>query len=93
VLCAVDLSGRDYLGYELPIPAQKIGAFDTELVQEFWLAFVRNAGCTMHLRLLTGSNSHHIAEGAFKAAGRALRQAVSVDPVFADDIPSTKGVL
>lgn len=93
VLCAVDLSGRDYLGYELPIPSQKIGSFDTELVEEFWLGFVRNAGCTLHLRLLTGSNSHHIAEGAFKAAGRALRQAVAVDPAFADDIPSTKGVL
>lgn len=93
VLCAVDLSGRDYLGYELPIPSQKIGSFDTELVQEFWLGFVRNAGCTLHLRLLTGSNSHHIVEGAFKAAGRALRQAVAVDKDFAQDIPSTKGVL
>lgn len=93
VLCAVDLSGRDYLGYDLPIPSQKIGSFDTELVEEFWLGFVRNAGCTLHLRLLTGSNSHHIAEGAFKAAGRALRQAVAVDKDFAQDIPSTKGVL
>ena len=93
VLCAVDLSGRDYLGYDLPIPSQKIGSFDTELVEEFWLGFVRNACCTLHLRLLTGSNSHHIAEGAFKAAGRALRQAVAVDKDFAQDIPSTKGVL
>lgn len=93
VLCAVDLSGRAYLGYELPIPSQKIGSFDTELVEEFWLGFVRNAQTTLHIRLLTGSNSHHIAEGAFKAAGRALREAVAVDSAFSDDIPSTKGVL
>lgn len=93
VLCAVDFSGRAYLGYELPIPSQKIGTFDTELVEEFWLGFVRNAQCTLHFRLLTGSNSHHIAEGAFKAAGRAFRQAVSIDPSFSDEIPSTKGVL
>ncbi len=93
VLCAVDLSGRAYLGYELPIPSQKIGTFDTEMVEEFWLGFVRNAQATLHIRLLTGSNSHHIAEGAFKAVGRALRAAVAVDPVFSDEIPSTKGVL
>jgi len=93
VLCAIDISGRDYLGYELPIPSHKIGTFDTELVQEFWLGFVRNANCTMHLRLLAGSNSHHIAECAFKAAGRALRQAIAVDKDFSEDIPSTKGVL
>ena len=93
VLCAVDMSGRAYLGYELPIPSQKIGTFDTELVEEFWLGFVRNAQATLHIRLLTGSNSHHIAEGAFKAAGRALRAAVAVDPVCSDEIPSTKGVL
>ena len=93
VLCAVDMSGRAYLGYELPIPSQKIGTFDTELVQEFWLGFVRNAQATLHIRLLTGSNSHHIVEGAFKAAGRALRAAVAVDAAFSDEIPSTKGVL
>lgn len=93
VLCAVDLSGRAYLGYELPIPSQKIGTFDTELVEEFWLGFVRNAQATLHIRLLTGSNSHHIVEGAFKAAGRALRAAVAVDAAFSDEIPSTKGVL
>ena len=93
VLCAVDLSGRDYLGYELPIPSQKIGTFDTELVEEFWLGFVRNAKATLHIRLLTGSNSHHIVEGAFKAAGRALRTAVAIDTAFSDEIPSTKGVL
>jgi len=93
VLCAVDMSGRAHLGYELPIPSQKIGTFDTELVEEFWLGFVRNAQATLHIRLLTGSNSHHIAEGAFKAAGRALRAAVAVDPACSDEIPSTKGVL
>ena len=93
VLCAVDLSGRSYLGYELPIPSQKIGTFDSELVEEFWLGFVRNAQATLHIRLLTGSNSHHIVEGAFKAAGRALRGAVAIDSAFSDEIPSTKGVL
>ena len=93
VLCAVDLSGRAYLGYELPIPSQKIGTFDSELVEEFWLGFIRNAQATLHIRLITGSNSHHIAEGAFKAAGRALRAAVAVDDAFSNEIPSTKGVL
>ncbi|MBO5892138.1 MAG: imidazoleglycerol-phosphate dehydratase HisB [Oscillospiraceae bacterium] len=93
VLCAVDFSGRAYLGFELPIPSQKIGAFDSELVEEFWLGFVRNAQSTLHIRLLTGSNSHHIVEGAFKAAGRALRAAVAIDPACSDEIPSTKGVL
>ena len=93
VLCAVDFSGRAYLGFELPIPSQKIGTFDSELVEEFWLGFVRNAQATLHIRLLTGTNSHHIVEGAFKAAGRALRAAVAIDPDFSDEIPSTKGVL
>ncbi len=93
ILTAVDLSGRGYLGYDLQIPTEKVGTFDTELVQEFWLGFIRNAQCTLHIRQLAGANSHHIIEGAFKAAGRALRQAVAVDPEFADEIPSTKGVL
>ena len=93
VLCAVDFSGRAYLGFELPIPSQKIGTFDSELVEEFWLGFVRNAQATLHIRLLTGTNSHHIAEGAFKAAGRALRATVAIDSDFSDEIPSTKGVL
>lgn len=93
ILCAVDISGRDCLGFGLEIPTEKVGTFDTELVEEFWLGFVRNAGFTLHFRQLSGSNSHHIIEGAFKAAGRALRQAVSVDPDFAADIPSTKGLL
>ena len=93
ILSAVDLSGRCYLGYALQIPAEKVGSFDTELVEEFWLGFVRNAQCTLHLRQLAGSNSHHIIEGTFKSAGRSLRQAVAVDAAFGDEIPSTKGVL
>ena len=93
IAAAVDLSGRSYLGYALEIPAQKVGSFDTELVQEFWLGFTRTASITLHLRQLAGCNSHHIIEGAFKAAARILRQAVATDPVFADDIPSTKGVI
>ena len=93
ILCAVDISGRGYLGYSLEIPTEKVGTFDTELVEEFWLGFVRNAACTLHICQLAGSNSHHIIEGAFKAAGRCLRAAVAIDPDFADEIPSTKGVL
>lgn len=93
ILTAVDLSGRDYLGYELQIPTEKVGSFDTELVEEFWLGFVRNARCNLHIRQLAGRNSHHIIEGAFKSAACSLKQAVAIDPAFADEIPSTKGVL
>ena len=93
ILAAVDLSGRSYLGFALDIPTARVGSFDTELVEEFWLAFTRNALCTLHLRKIAGSNSHHIIEGAFKAAARALRTAVAIDPARADDVPSTKGVL
>lgn len=93
LLTAVDLSGRAYLGYVMPIPTDRVGDFDTELVEEFWLGFVRNAACTLHIRMLAGTNSHHIIEGAFKSAARSLRKAVSIDPAFANDIPSTKGVL
>ena len=93
ILTAVDLSGRSFLGYELQIPTQKVGTFDTELVEEFWLGFVRNAQCNLHIRQLAGTNSHHIIEGAFKSAGRSLRAAVSIEAAFADEIPSTKGVL
>ena len=93
ILTAVDLSGRGYLGYELQIPTEKVGSFDTELVEEFWLGFVRNCDCTLHIRQLSGTNSHHIIEGAFKSAGRSLRAAVAIDAAFADEIPSTKGVL
>ena len=93
ILTAVDLSGRGYLGYALTIPTQKVGTFDTELVEEFWLAFIRNAACTLHIRQLAGTNSHHIIEGAFKAFARTLGAATAIDPRFADDVPSTKGVL
>ena len=93
ILAAVDLSGRGYLGYALQIPTQKVGSFDTELVEEFFLGFIRNAQCTLHIRQLAGSNSHHIIEGAFKAVGRCLRAAVAIDPACKDEIPSTKGVL
>ena len=93
ILSAVDLSGRSYLGYELAIPSQKVGSFDTELVEEFWLSFVRCAGLNLHIKSLSGSNSHHIIEGAFKAVSRAMRAACKIDADFADEIPSTKGVL
>lgn len=93
ILTAVDLSGRGYLGYDLQIPTQKVGTFDTELVEEFWMGFVRNAECTLHIRQMAGTNSHHIIEGAFKSAGRSLRSAVTIEEAYADEIPSTKGVL
>jgi len=93
ILSAVDFSGRGYLGYALEIPTEKVGDFDTELCEEFWLAFVRQAECTLHIRQLAGKNSHHIIEGAFKSVARSVRSAVRVDAEFADEIPSTKGVL
>ena len=93
VLCAVDLSGRGTLRYTADIPSQKIGTFDTELVQEFFLALSRTAGLTLHIKQLDGENSHHIVEAMFKAFGRALKQAVAIDPAYANEIPSTKGVL
>lgn len=93
ILSAVDCSGRSYLGYELPFETEKIGTFDTQLVEEFWFAFVRGAGCTLHIRKLAGHNSHHVAEGAFKSVARSLRQAVAVEEGAEDEIPSTKGVL
>lgn len=93
VLCAVDLSGRATLRYRAGIPSQKIGTFDTELIQEFFLALTRAAGITLHLQQLDGENSHHIAEAMFKAFGRALKEAVSIDPTTVGEIPSTKGVL
>ena len=93
IMTAVDISGRPYLGYGLQIPAQKVGAFDTELTEEFWLGVVRNADITLHIKQLDGSNSHHIIEGAFKSAARALRQAAAIDKEYADEIPSTKGLL
>ena len=93
ILTAVDLSGRSCLGFDLKIPTEKIGSFDTELVEEFFLAFVRCCPMSLHLRQLAGSNSHHIVEGSFKSAARSLRQAVAMDPAAAGEIPSTKGVL
>lgn len=91
VLAACDISGRSYLGFDLPIRAKKIGSFDTELIEEFFLAFVRQCPMSLHIRKLAGTNSHHIAEGAFKAVARALRAAVATDGT--DSVPSTKGVL
>ncbi|MCQ2425103.1 MAG: imidazoleglycerol-phosphate dehydratase HisB [Lachnospiraceae bacterium] len=93
ILTAVDISGRCFLGYEVSVPTEKVGTFDTELVKEFWLGFIRNAGVTLHIRQLAGENSHHILEGIFKSAARTLRKAVETDPRFADSVPSTKGVL
>lgn len=93
ILTAVDISGRACLGYALQIPTQKVGTFDTELTEEFFLGFIRNALMTLHIRQLAGSNSHHIIEGTFKSVARSLRKAVAIDTAFADDVPSTKGVL
>lgn len=93
ILSAADLSGRGHLEYGLEIPTEKVGTFDTELVKEFWLGFIRNADITLHIMMLAGENSHHIIEGAFKSVGRSLREAVSEDAKFRNDIPSTKGVL
>ena len=93
VLCAVDISGRSCLVYSMDIPAEKIGDFDTELLREFWTAFSSNAGITIHFKQFSGLNSHHIAEASFKAAARSLKEAVSLDMDFPDDMPSSKGVL
>lgn len=90
VLCSVDVSGRSYLSYNLPIPTQKVGDFDTELVNEFFSAFTRSSGMTIHIKLMDGYNSHHIIEGAFKAFARALSAAVKVNGTA---IPSTKGII
>ena len=93
ILTAVDISGRSYLNYDLAIPTQKVGSFDTELTEEFFLGFVRNANLTLHIKQLEGKNSHHIIEGTFKSFGRTMKQAVAIDRDFKDEIPSTKGVL
>ncbi len=93
VLCAADLSGRDYLGWGLDLPSMTVGTFDTELAEEFWLAFVRNCPASIHIRQMAGRNTHHILEAAFKGLGRTLKMAVAMDPRHADEIPSTKGVL
>lgn len=93
ILSAVDLSGRGGFYGELGIPTQKVGDFDTELCGEFFIALANNGGMTLHVRKITGANSHHIIEGAFKAAARALKEAVSLDEKFLNEIPSTKGLL
>ena len=93
ILTAVDCSGRGMLVYDLQIPTEKVGTFDTELTEEFFRALANNARCALHIRQLAGTNSHHIIEGAFKSAARSLRQAVRPDPDCAGEIPSTKGVL
>lgn len=93
ILSAVDFSGRSCLSYGLTLPTQKVGDFDTELGEEFWNGFVRKAECALHIQMLSGTNSHHILEGAFKSVARSLRQAVAIDPQAAGEIPSTKGVL
>ncbi len=93
ILCAVDISGRSFLSCEVNPPTEKVGDFDTELIKEFLLGFVRTSGITLHVRQLAGENSHHILEGVFKALGRALKQACTVDPTLNGALPSTKGVL
>lgn len=93
ILSAVDISGRSFLGYDLKIPTEKVGDFDTELCEEFFLAFTRNFPVSLHIKQLEGKNSHHIIEGTFKSVARSLKQAVRIDAEFADEIPSTKGVL
>lgn len=93
ILSAVDISGRSYLNYDLHIPTEKVGSFDTELTEEFFWGFVRNANLTLHIKQLEGKNSHHIIEGAFKCVARTMKQAVAIDSRFSDEIPSTKGVL
>jgi len=93
MLCALDISGRAYLNFGVQIPTQKIGTFDTQLAQEFMLAFSRELGATLHFQMLAGENSHHIIEAMFKVLGRVLAQACSIESKYADEIPSTKGVL
>lgn len=93
ILTAVDISGRGMLVFDLDTPTEKVGDFDCELVEEFFIAFARTSSVTLHINKLAGKNSHHIIEGAFKSAARSLRQAVAIDPAAADEIPSTKGVL
>ena len=93
VLCACDLSGRDYLGWAVELPAAKVGDFDTELAKEFWLGFVRNCPGSIHIRQITGENTHHILEAVFKGMGRTLKMAVAPDEKHLNEIPSTKGSL
>lgn len=93
ILASLDISGRAFLKYGLEIPTEKVGEMDTELIEEFFISFVRNADITLHIKQLDGTNSHHIIEGAFKAVARAIREAVSIDENAKDEIPSSKGLL
>jgi len=93
ILAAVDISGRSHLSFDAQLPAEKVGYFDTELVKEFFLGFVRTADMTLHIRQMAGENTHHIIEGMFKAFGRILQEATRIDEAYRDEIPSTKGML
>jgi imidazoleglycerol-phosphate dehydratase len=93
VLAALDLSGRPLLAFDAPVPAQQIGTYDPDLTEEFFMALTRSGGITLHVRLLSGRNAHHVVEGVFKAVAKALRSAVELDPRAGDEVPSTKGVL
>ena len=93
ILSAGDISGRSYLNLDLKLRAKRVGNFDTELVEEFFVAFTSNAGLNLHVKQLEGRNTHHIIEGTFKSVARSLKKAVAIDPDFADEVPSTKGVL
>ncbi|MBE6750348.1 MAG: imidazoleglycerol-phosphate dehydratase HisB [Ruminococcaceae bacterium] len=93
ILTAVDISGRCHLSYGLEIPSYRVGDFDTELIEEFFLGFVRHANITLHIKQLDGKNSHHIIEGTFKSIAHTLKSAVAIDTKFSKEIPSTKGVL
>ena len=93
ILCALDISGRAYLNFDVQIPTEKVGSFDTELTKEFMTALTREMGLTLHFKMLAGENSHHIIEAVFKALARALAQAAAISEEYADEIPSTKGVL
>ncbi len=93
ILCSLDISNRNFLGYDVKIPTEKVGTFDTELAKEFMLALSRSMGLTLHIKMLEGDNSHHIIEAIFKGLGRALRTAVSIEEAYKNEIPSTKGVL
>lgn len=93
ILSAIDISGRFHLSYDVTVPSQKVGSFDTELIEEFWLGFARNLNLSLHIKQLDGKNSHHIIEGIFKSVARSLKTAVEIDKAYENEIPSTKGVL
>lgn len=93
VLAALDISGRPHLRFEVPMPQARVGSFDTELVREFFEGLVRTLGLTLHIRLLSGTNAHHVIEAIFKGFGRALAEAAGPEPGFAGEVPSSKGVL